>query len=102
MSAGPGARRGLTSKPTMVMIMVMPSETVKTIRASDFKARCLALMDEVGRTGETWVVTKNGRPVAELRPYQGARAASPFGLHPTLRIVGDVVAPLDEPWNAQA
>ena len=28
MSAGPGARRGLTSKPTMVMIMVMPSETV--------------------------------------------------------------------------
>jgi antitoxin (DNA-binding transcriptional repressor) of toxin-antitoxin stability system len=85
----------------MLMLMAMQSETVKFIRTSDFEARCLALLDEVGRTGETWVVTQGGRPVAELRPYQGARAASPFGLHPALRIVGDVVTSLDEPWAAQ-
>jgi antitoxin (DNA-binding transcriptional repressor) of toxin-antitoxin stability system len=86
----------------MLMLMAMQSETVKFIRTSDFEARCLALLDEVGRTGETWVVTQDDRPVAELRPYRGARAASPFGLHPTLRIVGDVVTSMDDPWDAQA
>lgn len=73
---------------------------MQTIQASEFKAKCLALMDEVGRTGEVWVVTKNGRPVAELRRFSGTRVDSPFGLHPGVRIQGDVIAPLDEPWGA--
>ena len=30
-----------------------------TIQASEFKAKCLALMDIVANTGETWVITKN-------------------------------------------
>jgi prevent-host-death family protein len=38
-----------------------------TIQASEFKAKCLALMDHVARTGETILVTKNGKPIAELR-----------------------------------
>lgn len=72
-----------------------------TIRASEFKAKCLALMDTVAASGETWVVTKNGKPVAELRPYSGGRAESPFGLHPELEIRGDVIAPLEEHlWKA--
>lgn len=71
-----------------------------TIQASEFKARCLALMDQIQRTEETVVITKNGRPVAELRAYSGGRAASPFGLHPGTRISGDVMAPPDEPWEA--
>jgi len=29
------------------------------IKASEFKAKCLALMDEVARTGERVVITKN-------------------------------------------
>jgi prevent-host-death family protein len=74
---------------------------MQTIQASEFKAKCLALMDEVARTGEVWVVTKNGRPVAELRPFGGPRIDSPFGLHRGLRTEGDIVAPLDEPWDAQ-
>ncbi|HEX7131843.1 MAG TPA: type II toxin-antitoxin system Phd/YefM family antitoxin [Iamia sp.] len=39
-----------------------------TIRASDFKARCLALLDEVAETRRTLVVTKHGRPVARVVP----------------------------------
>jgi prevent-host-death family protein len=75
---------------------------MQTIQASEFKAKCLALMDDVASTGETLVVTKNGRPVAELRPYSGARAASPLGLHPSLQITGDVLAPVMEAdaWKA--
>lgn len=74
-----------------------------TIQASEFKAKCLALMDTVAATGETWVVTKSGRPVAELRPYSGGRIDSPFGLHPKLEIRGDVITPLEEDlWKVLA
>lgn len=76
---------------------------MRTIQASEFKARCLALMDQVAASGEIVVVTKNGKPVAELHPYEGERKASPFGLHPGVRIHGDVVAPVaDGDWEALA
>ncbi|WIM05097.1 MAG: type II toxin-antitoxin system Phd/YefM family antitoxin [Candidatus Nitricoxidivorans perseverans] len=76
---------------------------MQTIQASEFKAKCLALMDTVASTGESWVVTKNGKPVAELRPYSGGRVESPFGLHPKLEIHGDVIAPLeDDLWKMSA
>ncbi len=67
-----------------------------TIQASEFKAKCLAIMDTVAATGETCVVTKNGKPVAELRPYWGGRIDSPFGLHPLLSIQSDVIEPLED------
>ncbi|MFZ5510883.1 MAG: type II toxin-antitoxin system Phd/YefM family antitoxin [Pseudomonadota bacterium] len=74
---------------------------MKTIQASEFKAKCLALMDDVANTGEVLVVTKNGKPIAELRPYSGGRADSPFGLHAGLKILGDIVSPIDEDaWEA--
>lgn len=69
---------------------------MKTIQASEFKAKCLALMDDVAATGEVLVVTKNGKPIAELHPYSGGRADSPFGLHAGIKILGDVISPIDE------
>ena len=74
---------------------------MQTIQASEFKAKCLSLMDKVATTGETLVVTKNGKPVVELRPYSGKRVIFPFGLHPDLEIHGDLLAPLEENlWEA--
>jgi len=75
---------------------------VQRISASQFKARCLGLMDAVASSGEPLVITKNGVPVAELHPCRGARRASPYGLHPDTQLLGDVIAPLDEPWSALA
>jgi len=40
----------------------------RTVQASMFKARCLALLDEVARSRSTIVVTKHGKPVAKLVP----------------------------------
>lgn len=71
-----------------------------TISASQFKARCLGLMDQVAATGEVLVITKNGQPVAELHPCASVRRASPFGLHPAVEILGDVLAPIDVLWTA--
>lgn len=72
-----------------------------TVKASEFKAKCLALMDQVARTGEAILVTKNGRPVAELHPHSGSRIASPFGIHKGLvEVAGDIVSPIDVGWEA--
>ena len=50
------------------LTMVMPQDNQREITATQFKARCLRLLDEVSETGETLVVTKHGRPVARVEP----------------------------------
>ena len=69
---------------------------MQTIQASEFKAKCLALMDKIAASGETLVITKKGIPIVEMKPYSGKRISSPFGLHPDLEIHGDLLAPLDQ------
>ena len=46
----------------------------RTIKASEFKAKCLKLMDEVAESSDEIVITKNGRPVSRTRalPEQAA------------------------------
>ena len=39
-----------------------------TITATEFKARCLELMDRVYQTGESIVITKRGKPIRRLAP----------------------------------
>ncbi len=70
------------------------------IPAAVFKAECLRLMDEVARSGRAVVITKHGRPVAQLVPVP-AGPTSLFGyMKDTLTIEGDIVAPSSEPWSA--
>jgi prevent-host-death family protein len=73
-----------------------------TMQASEFKAKCLALMDQVARSGETIVITKNGKPVAELRPHRPPRAKSLIGLNKGRgAISGDIISPIGEKlWDA--
>ena len=42
----------------------------REIKAGEFKARCLQLMDDVAATGDTIIVTKRGKPVAKLVPAE--------------------------------
>ena len=46
----------------------------RTIAASEFKAKCLALLDEVAETKETLVVTKRGKPVVQVVPVEEPRS----------------------------
>jgi prevent-host-death family protein len=74
---------------------------MRSIKASEFKARCLKLMDEVAATGEPIEITENGRPVARLVPPSGHRP-SLWRLHEgRLRIIGDVVSPHAEDWQGE-
>lgn len=72
----------------------------RSIKASEFKAKCLKLMDDVASTGESLTITKNGVPVARLVPANDV-AGSLLGRHAgKLVILGDIVEPIDEPWEA--
>ena len=41
----------------------------RTMAATEFRARCYGLMDEVAETGREIVITKRGKPVARLVPF---------------------------------
>lgn len=72
----------------------------KTIKASEFKAKCLHLMDEVNQTGNEIIITKNGRPVSKLVPIR-KKCKTLFGAHEDeISIKGDLISPLDIEWEA--
>ncbi|MBC7944540.1 MAG: type II toxin-antitoxin system Phd/YefM family antitoxin [Burkholderiales bacterium] len=72
------------------------------IPAGLFKARCLKLMDEVESKREEIVITKRGKPVAKLVPVD-EKPSPVFGrMKGTVIEHGDIVAPLDEEWTADA
>lgn len=66
--------------------------------AGQFKAECLALLDRVADTGESVVVTKRGRPVAEVIPV---RTRAPRTLRASVTVRGDVVAPVLGDWDLE-
>lgn len=73
------------------------------ISAAEFKAKCLKLLDQVASTHQPLVITKRGKPVAKLVPIEEEASTPLFGyMKGTLTIVGDIVAPLDEAWSAEA
>ena len=72
----------------------------ETIKASEFKAKCLQLMDEVKQTGKEIIITKNGEPVSKLVPVM-EKPKSLFGAHrDEIKIKGDIISPLDAEWDA--
>jgi prevent-host-death family protein len=52
----------------------------KAVMASEFKAKCLAMLDQVAKTKVALVVTKHGHPVARVVPIEiGSRARPTMG-----------------------
>ena len=74
----------------------------RTMKASEFKAKCLKLMDEVAESGEEIVITKNGKPVAKLVRHLD-RPDSWFGRdRDKITILGDIISPIDVEWEAES
>ena len=74
----------------------------RTIKASDFKAKCLKLIDEVADTNLEIVITKNGKPVAKLTPYR-EKPKTLFGIdRGRYKIIGDLDDAFDDvDWDAE-
>jgi prevent-host-death family protein len=67
--------------------------------ASEFKAKCLHLMDEVAKTGEPIIITKHGKPVAQLTSIR-TRPGMLFGaFKDVMEVNGDIVSSIDVEWD---
>jgi prevent-host-death family protein len=67
---------------------------MKSVAISAFKAQCLALLEDVARTGKPLLVTKRGKPLARLTAADNSRSSSPQDtLRHSVQTLGDVIAP---------
>ena len=71
--------------------------TAKKIPAGAFKQGCLAILDDVAKTHREVVITKRGKPVAQVVPIKASKPRSLLG---SVIEKGDIVAPLDQQWEA--
>jgi prevent-host-death family protein len=72
----------------------------EVIAATEFKARCLELMDRVAATGNPVVITKRGKAIARLVPAEQRPRSIVGALRGRARIRGNIVAPIDVRWEA--
>jgi prevent-host-death family protein len=75
---------------------------MKSIPAGEFKSKCLQLMDKVQRTRKPITITKRGKPVAKLVPVEQEHDEWFGRLRGKMKVVGDIVSPMDPPeaWES--
>jgi prevent-host-death family protein len=75
----------------------------KYIPATEFKANCLRLMDEVAQQRRPIIITKRGKPVAKLVPIE-EEAIDLFGrMAGSIKICGDIINPIEDlGWTGDA
>jgi prevent-host-death family protein len=72
----------------------------RTLSAAEFKATCLRVLDQVAARSETVIVTKRGRPVAQVVPIV-RRPKRLWGvMKGEIEVVGDIVSPVGVAWEA--
>jgi prevent-host-death family protein len=75
---------------------------MKTMAISQFKAHALRILNDVEKYQETVVITKRGKPLAQVAPYRKSVAkATPGRLANAFLFEKDIVSPLgEESWEA--
>jgi len=70
-----------------------------TIAAGEFKSKCLNLLDQVAEQRETLIITKHGRPVAQLVPMP-TQVDIIGAMRGSVLYEGDIISPLENEWEA--
>ena len=75
---------------------------MKTLPAGEFKARCLAVMEEVRKNREPVLITRRGKPVAKLVPADKTREELIGRLEGIVSITGDIESPIEavDAWES--
>jgi prevent-host-death family protein len=77
---------------------------MQKVAISKFKAQCLGLLEEVRKTKKPILVTRFGKPVAEVVPASPTADRDNWlgSMKNTMEIVGDVVSPIIEETDWEA
>lgn len=71
---------------------------MKEVAISEFKAKCLAILDQVQKTKRPVRITRRGKPVAEVVPPQPATASDWMdSMKGEVEILGDILSPATDP-----
>ena len=75
---------------------------MKTMGISEFKAHALKILNEVAKSQETILITKRGKPIAQVVPHRKSEMKpTPGKLADAFVFEKDIVTPLgEEPWEA--
>ena len=76
------------------------SREPRIIAAGEFKAKCLKLLDEVAQTRKPLIVTKFGKPVAQIVPIPPTRVELFGALRGSVLWEGDIISPIEDEWEA--
>jgi prevent-host-death family protein len=72
----------------------------RIVKAGVFKAECLQMMDQVKKNRETIIITKRNEPVAKLVPVENEPITLFGKMRGTVHIIGNILSPIDEEWDA--
>ena len=76
---------------------------MEEVAISEFKAKCLALLERVRKTKKPIRVTRHGKPVAEVVPPSPAqdRLAWMGSMKGRMEILGDIISPAadEDEWE---
>lgn len=69
---------------------------MKEVAISEFKAKCLAMLEEVQKTKKHILVTKFGRPIAEVSPPSPNQTSKSWigSMKGQIKFLGDIVSPV--------
>ena len=71
---------------------------MESLSVSEFKSKCLAVLQDVNKQKKRVVITKRGKPIAEVIPYDPREKEIPF--KDTVIFMGDITSPVaEEDWE---
>ncbi len=79
-----------------------PRSIEQWVTAGEFKAQCLRFIDRINQQGGEYVVTRYGKPVARLVPYEPAPPSLIGHVAGSVLHYGDLISPIGEEWDADA
>jgi prevent-host-death family protein len=79
--------------------MFLTMKPVRSIAAGEFKAKCLEVLDRVAKDGDSYLVTKRGKPVAKVVPIERPDVAD---LRGSVTYLADIVKPIGDDWPVDA
>ncbi len=68
--------------------------------AGKFKAECLKVMEKVKKTHRKITITKRNVPIAQIGPIDEKEEKTFGKLEGSIQIIGNIIDPIEEDWNA--
>jgi prevent-host-death family protein len=79
-------------------MIILLGNAMESLSVSEFKAKCLSVLQDVNKQKKRVIITKRGKPIAEVIPHESEEKEIP--LEDTVVFMGDIISPVaEEDWE---